>query len=171
MTVFVDGYNLIFAASTFMPGVNIRAIEASRAKLLNLLAKYKALRDDRVVVFFDGGAEAAHLPRRSFVLGMEVVFSESKSDADSEIKNAVSCHDTPRNIRVVTSDAEIRRIVERCGAQVTGSKEFLDELRELMAENEVPEDEPVEKYGGGSPDEDVNYWRKVFGEDPGKGKK
>lgn len=164
MTIFIDGYNLIFAAEKRLGGFDMRRTEAAREKLLGLLAKYNALRKDRIVVFFDGGPEAAHLPRRQWVHGMEAVFSEARSDADADIKNAVSHDDNPRDIRVVTSDAAIRKFVKRYGAQVTRAFDFLGEVQEAFRENEVPEDEPIEKYDGPSKDE-VDYWLGFFGED------
>ena len=165
MTIFVDGYNLIFAASHKMPGFDISNPEAARDKLLSLLAKFKSVRSDRIVVFFDGGAQAASLPRRQFVRGLDVLFSDVKSDADSDIKNAVSHDDQPLNIRVVTSDGAIRNFVKRYGAQVTDSADFLAEMEETLRESALPPDEPIEKYEGGGKDE-TDYWMRIFGEEP-----
>ncbi len=164
MTIFVDGYNLIFAASKMMDGFDIRDTETARDKLLELLARFKALRHDRIVVFFDGGPKAAHLPRRQFVRSMEVVFSEAREEADSDIKNAVSHDADPKNIRVITSDAAISRFVTRYKSRVTHSREFLREVEEALLESALPQDEPMEKYEGTSPEE-AEYWRDVFGEE------
>lgn len=164
MSLFIDGYNLIFAASKRMGGFDIADTEGAREKMLGMLAKYKTVRPNRILVFFDGGLESAHLPRRQFVRGIDVLFSEAKSDADSDIKNAVSHEDNPRDIRVVTSDVAIRKFVKRYGAQVTGSAEFLDEIADVLREMSLPQDEPIEKYEGASPEE-VEYWLTVFGED------
>lgn len=164
MTIFVDGYNLIFAAEKRGRGFDISRTEAARTKLIDWLAKYKALGKDRIVVFFDGGPEAAHLPRRQWGHNVEVIFSDPASDADADIKNAVSHDDNPHNIRVITSDVAVRNFVKRCGARVTESREFLDEMDEAFRDNELPQDEPIEKYGGMSKDE-RDYWLSVFGED------
>ena len=164
MTIFLDGYNVIFAASHRMGGFDSGDIEAARDKLLRMLAKFKAVRPDNIVVFFDGGQEAAHLPRRQFVRGIDVLFSGVDSDADSDIKNAVSHDDNPANIHVVTSDTGIRKFVKRYGAQVTYAHEFLDEMDEALTSSSVPKDEPIEKYEGSS-QEEVDFWMGVFGED------
>lgn len=163
MTIFVDGYNLIFAASKRMSGFDIVETQAAREKLLDLLGRYKATRSDRITVFFDGGRDAAHLPRRMFDKGMEVVFSDADSDADSDIKNAVSHDDQPAAIRVVTSDVAIQKFICRYGAQAVESREFLDELTAALDEHAMPQDEPVEKYEGGADEDDMNYWLGVFG--------
>lgn len=164
MTIFVDGYNLIFAASKRIGGFDISATEAARERLLDLLGKFKSVRSDRITVFFDGGPEAAHLPRRQFARGMEIIFSDAVSDADTDIKNAVSHNEQPRTIRVVSSDHAICDFVRRHGAQVTSSEDFLAEMNAALHESALPQDEPIEKYEGASPDE-VEYWLGVFGED------
>lgn len=163
MPIFVDGYNLIFAASRSLPGFDIQRTEAARDSLIDLLVKYKSLHADRIMVFFDGGPEAAHLPRRTMVKGLDVLFSEVGVDADEDIKNAVSHDDNPHGIRVVTSDNAIRAFVERCGASVVDSAEFLRSLQETLKEHDLPPDEPIEKYEGGSGGE-TDYWLKMFGE-------
>lgn len=163
MTLYIDGYNLIFAAaSRRMPGYDISRTEAARDTLLSLLNKYRSVRADHIMVFFDGGAEAAHLPRRQMQRGMDVLFSAVDSDADSDIKYAVSHDDQPRNIRVITSDAAIRNFVQRYGATVTESREFLDEVANVLRDSELPTDEPLEKYEGNATGE-TDYWMNVFG--------
>jgi len=164
VTTFVDGYNLIFAASKKMSGFDIRRTEAARESLLDLLGKFRAARPGRVVVFFDGGPGAAHLPRHQMVRGIDVAFSDIRSDADSDIKNAVSHADQPRNIRVVTSDAAIRNFVLRYGATVTESAAFLHEIEDVLRASSLPRDEPAEKYEG-TPDGDTEYWLKIFGKE------
>ena len=146
MTLFVDGYNVIFAASRKLPGFDMKQTEAAREALLALLAKFRSVRPGRVVVFFDGGPEAARLPRRQMARGMEIIFSEAQSDADSDNKAAVSREANPRAVVVVTSDAAIRRFVMRYGATVTEAAAFLDEVEAALKESSIPRDEPIEKY-------------------------
>ena len=172
MTTFVDGYNLIFAAAKKMSGFDMHGKDAApvrrtvsevaRDSLLDLLVKFRAARPGRIVVFFDGGLKAAHLPRHQMARGIDVAFSDAHSDADSEIKNAVSHADQPRNIRVVTSDAAIRNFVARYGATVTESRAFLQEIEDALKASSLPQDEPMEKYEG-TPDGDMDYWLKIFG--------
>jgi predicted RNA-binding protein with PIN domain len=171
VTLFVDGYNLIFAASRRMSGFDIHHTEAARDKLIDLFVKYRAARPERILIFFDGGPEAAHLPRRQMVRGLDVLFSDVKSDADTDIKNAVSHDDNPRGIRVISSDMAIRNFVHRYGTLVTESEEFLRELEETLRDSALPQDEPIEKYQGGGNDE-TDFWLKTFGmDDTAEGKK
>ena len=162
MRIFIDGYNLIFAASKRMGGFDISNTEAAREKLLGLLVKYRSIRADKFLVFFDGGQESAHLPRRQFMRGMDVLFSDPGSDADTDIKYAVSHDDNPRDIRVITSDRAIQTFVKRCGSQITESRDFLTEMDDALKDSALPTDEPIEKYEGGS-EEETDYWLRVFG--------
>lgn len=165
MIVFVDGYNLIFAASRRYPEFDPKRPESAREKLIELLSRHKGVSSDRIVIYFDGGPEAAHLPRRQMIRGLDIVFSEANSDADTDIKNAVSHDGNPSIIRVVTSDVAIQSFVKRYGAAVTDSDEYLDEIEETSDDDTPPKDEPIEKYEGGVGD-DKNFWMRIFGEDP-----
>ncbi len=164
MPLFVDGYNLIFAASKRMKGFDITETEAARDRLVELLARYRSIRNDRIEVFFDGGTEAAHLPKHAARRGINIRFSDAQSDADSDIKLAVTRHDNPHNVRVISSDMAIQRFVRRYGAEVTDSEAFLQEIADALEDKSVPQDEPIEKYEDVPPD-DIEYWLGVFGEE------
>jgi len=162
--IFVDGYNLIGAAARKLEGYSLAASEPSREKLLGLLARYKSLGSSRMLVFFDGGAESSHLPRRQFQRGLDVMYSDPKTTADDDIKHAVSHADLPHEIRVVTSDRAVQAFVKRFGAKVTESADFLDEIAQALDESALPSDEPIEKYEGTS-DGETDYWLRIFGGD------
>ena len=160
MPVIVDGYNLKCADGQ----LDIPNLETARERVIELLARYSASRGVEVIVVFDGGVEAAHLPRHRTIHGLEVIYSSPGSSADTEIKRMVSTLDNPHNSKVVTSDREIQKFARRFGAQVVSSRDFLREVREAMRQkDEIPSDEPIEKYGG-DPD-DADYWLDVFGEE------
>ena len=166
MRIFVDGYNLIGAATRRMSGFELDGSEESRDRLLKLIARFRSGRKDRITVFFDGGPEGAHLPRRQFARGLDVLFSDPGSDADSDIKTAVSHDPNPRDVRVVTSDRAIQAFVSGYGATVTEARVFLDEIQDALREKEQTNDEPIEKFEGPSSADEVNYWMRVFGEEP-----
>jgi len=160
--IFIDGYNLIGAAERKLEGYSLSKSEPSREKLLGLLARYKSVGSSRMLVFFDGGSEGSHLPRRQFQRGLDVMFSDPKSKADEDIKQAVAHADLPHEIRVVTSDRAVQAFVTRFGAKVTESGDFLDEIAQALDDSAVPSDEPIEKYEGTAGGE-TDYWLRVFG--------
>jgi len=163
MDIFVDGHNLMFFAERMDARYSVERGEPARDALLGLLSRYVAVKGDKMVCFFDGGRTGGHLPRQTFGRGLQIVYSDPKSDADTEIKQKVATHDRPAEARVITSDNAIRRFVEKFGARVTGSREFLTEVKEVLNEAAQPSDEPMEKYGE-APDPDEEYWLKVFGD-------
>jgi predicted RNA-binding protein with PIN domain len=165
---FVDAYNVIHAAmNRRMAGFEIISGETdpSRQALLGLLAKYRTVRSDKITVFFDGGVGAAHLPRHAIQTGIDIRFSDAGSDADTEIKHAVSQADSPTNIRVVTSDMAIVRFVKRFGAKVIDSSDFLRQVLDALQDSALPTDEPIEKYEGTASDAETEYWLGVFGDE------
>lgn len=167
MPLLVDGHNVIGRAAGFMDGFDLSRNEESRERLINLLAKYRMMKSDKIHLFFDGGYNAAHLPRRTMERGLDILYSEAGSDADSDIKNTVSHHENPRGIRVVTSDVAIQKFVKRYGAKVIDSYVFLREVQQTLESSSIPDDEPIEKYEGPSSDE-VDFWEGVFGEELGE---
>ncbi len=167
MPLFIDAYNLIHAAMRRLPGFEIKGgdTQSARDSLLDLLAKFRAVKPDRIVVFFDGGPDAQHLPRHALARGMEIQFSDADADADTDIKHAVSRSDAPRSIRVVSSDTAIQVFVKRYGAKVIDSGSFLREIADVLEDQSIPADEPIEKYEGAQSDDETEYWLGVFGEE------
>lgn len=164
MDVLVDGHNLIFVAAQRDGRYAVEQGERARDELLALLSRYQAVRGDRVVCFFDGGRRAEGLPRRSFGHGMQIQYSDPRSDADTEIKNYVAAHAEPAGLRVVTGDRAIQVFVQKYGAKVTSSRAFLAEMEDTLSDDTRPADEPIEKYE--TPDDaEMGYWLGVFGED------
>jgi predicted RNA-binding protein with PIN domain len=158
--LFVDGYNLYF--SGLRPGSKERSMEKARGVVLDALAVYRVVRSVPVIVFFDGGPAGKALPRVTQERGIEVHFSDPGLDADRDIMRAVAHWHQPSEIRVVTSDQEIRRHVTRIGAKVVSSQAFTKELPRLAKpEDGIPRDEPLEKYTAPANSE-VEYWMRVF---------
>ncbi len=137
-------------------------MEKARNIVLDALAVYRVAKNVPVVVFFDGGPAGKAMPRTTQERGIEVHFSDPGVDADKDIMYAVSHWHQPKELRVVTSDGEIRRFVERIGAKVVSSQDFAKELHRLAKPDDgIPRDEPLEKYTAPSGSE-VDYWLRVF---------
>ena len=157
MPIIVDGYNLACSHAY----LDHPRLESARQRVIDFLARYSASREVKVTVVFDGGIEAAYLPRHTNVQGVEVVYSPASSNADTEIKRMLSGFDNPHNWRVVSSDRDIQKFAKRFGADVVSSRDFLREVRDASQRgSDIPGDEPLEKYGGVSGD--VDYWVDVF---------
>ncbi len=164
MELVVDGHNLMFAASELDERYNVERGEAAREEVLALLARYQAAKGDRILCFFDGGRGGDGLPRYTFGHGLQIIYSDPRSDADTEIKNHVARHHSPAEVVVVTSDNAIQAFVRKLGVEAIPSQEFLRRVRGLLAESGHPDDEPPEKYEGADDDE-TDFWMRVFGLD------
>lgn len=164
MELLVDGHNLMFAASELDSNYNVERGEAAREQVLALLARYQAAKGDRIYCFFDGGRGGEGMPRLTFGHGLQIVYSDPKSDADTEIKKHVARHHAPDQVRVVTSDNAIRAFVVKFGVEAIPSRQFLREVRQLLGDARHSDDEPPEKFEGAS-DEEADFWMGVFGID------
>lgn len=123
--IVIDGYNLIYA----MPELSRLVeddLERARDGLVGKLAVYRARRNVRVTVVFDGRGAGALQTRPPG--GIEVVFSRAPQTADTKIKNMISLEKSPRSWTVVTSDNSIVRYARDYGAKTVASAEFAVKL-------------------------------------------
>lgn len=164
MKIVVDGHNLMFAAARLDRRFAVERGEPAREEVLALLSRYQAVKGDKILCFFDGGRAGKHLPRDAFGHGLQIRYSDPDSDADTDIKRHVASSGEPETIRVITSDNAIRAFVQGCGASVTESRAFLEEVRSALTEDTIPADEPIEKYEEPDQDEE-DFWMGVFGGD------
>lgn len=164
MTVLVDGYNLYFTGLN--AGGRGKDMQRVRQRVVEALDTYRGNRSIRIVIFFDGGAAGSHMPRTQHERAMEIRFSDPGRKADADIMQAVSRAPEPAEVRVVTSDLEIKRFVERLGAMVISSEDFAEELmRVFRKEAAATRGEPPEKYDRPVGKDEVDYWLRIFGQD------
>lgn len=153
----VDGHNLIGAAGRL--GLAL-AQPDKEVRLLRLLVAYRGRRRsrERMLVVFDGDyGRLAAGPRRYTHAGIEVVWAVGES-ADALILRRVQAGPRPREIEVVTADAELRRRAAAWGAASTPSREFADRMHELLGAGAGE----AEKPGASSPEE-IAEWLERFG--------
>ena len=156
-SIIVDGYNVIYADDALRKTAG-GDIEASREKLLNMLAGYLANKNLRITVVFDG--RGGLTDAETVIPGkLQVVYSPRHQTADDLIVAMISDSENPRAHIVVTSDrAHIRPAVSEIGCAVIESKDFLERIRGRVPEGKEREEE--EKPRGGS--DDMDYWLKRF---------
>ena len=160
--IIIDGYNLLFACPSVFdqitpPWPGKKNMEAARYEMLTLLARYQPLAKKEITVVFDGRSRVLNrLPSRA---RLKILFAKS---ADAEIVRLVDESQNPKALRVITSDAELRKKVKSLGAQVSSARPFLEEVdKALSREMRKGQKEPPEKFHGPNSFE-VNYWLKVF---------
>ncbi len=171
MRVIIDGYNLAHATD-WLDLKGRPAPKGMRVMLMRLLVDYAERSDDRITVVFDGlpadGRQVAELGARA---GIEVVFSGTESDADTQIAKMLEFSTGARDALVVSSDREVRAAAARFHAKSCSSDEFMNHVRQALAEPAPKaEAEPDIKYTG-VPDSDINVWMRIFGFDKDEEKK
>ena len=90
-------------------------------QLVDELARFAASKDEPVSVVFDGREHPLDAPP-----GVEVLFASTRgrNAADHDIAALVTADADPRELTVVTSDADLVDRVERVGARTLGAGGF-----------------------------------------------
>src|SRR5574342_870162 len=104
MLIIIDGYNLIFTVPELERHVKKNNIETVRDHVISLLSKYKEKKRCEVILVFDGNYTESALPKKQTHAGIDVIYSKSGINADTEIKNITSLCQNPRDVSNVTND-------------------------------------------------------------------
>lgn len=122
MEIIIDGYNLI-GRDGGMRG----ALEHKRNGLIQQLAIFRERKNLEVTVVFDGWQSGLAKEVEEKRGGVKVIFSRLGEKADSVIMRLARRQGS--GCVVVTSDREIRAVVEKFGAACVTSGEFTEVLR------------------------------------------
>jgi predicted RNA-binding protein with PIN domain len=121
----IDGYNLLYKAYPSGPPGEVETQE-----IIESLRKYKRMKSHSITIILDSYERGMPTERKEQQKGIGVVYTRLGEKADQKIERQVdrwggSCI-------VVTSDQELARSVEKKGAAVISSEEFIERLK--MAE-------------------------------------
>ena len=121
----IDGYNLMHASglgrSSYGPG----DLERCRNRLLKQLENSldESAAADTIVVF-DGKSTSASEAAGNTPSRVNVRFSPTDSDADTEIESLLRTHSSPRQILVISSDHRLHKAARSRRAQCMDSEDF-----------------------------------------------
>ena len=118
----VDGYNVIKSGP--LGDLPLRQARERFFSFLETSRPHGSVRN-RLIVVFDGSSEVFGFKDQT---SFEVVFTSGES-ADEKIKSLVGDLPDTRSVIVVTDDRDLSYSVRRCGAQVMGTKDFLNKPR------------------------------------------
>jgi len=118
MLYLIDGHNLIAQ----MPELSL-ADPNDEAQLVWRLRQFAARKRCRITVVFDHGVPGGW-SRELSTGAVQVVFAGSHTNADRVILERIRETKTPGNLRVVSSDSEVRRAAEARRAGVIPAQEF-----------------------------------------------
>lgn len=154
MPVLIDGHNLIGQ----IPGMSL-ADEDDEGQLVMLLRRYStAKRGRKVLVVFDRGVYGHRQTLDGY--GISCHFARSPHDADTHLIKQLRSLKRPRDWTLVSSDRQIVRVAEECGARVISSQEF---ARQLLAPTPTrPAARPDEKYDVRLSEAEIEEWLELF---------
>ena len=124
MDIIIDGYNLIGAERGLQGG-----LEHKRNWLIQQVAAYRKLKENSIVIVFDGWQAGSAKETEVSRDGVRVIYSRLGEKADAVViriarQKASGCV-------VVTSDREITNAVERFGAVAISAGQFNQILRSV----------------------------------------
>jgi uncharacterized protein len=152
MPYLIDGHNLIAQ----MPGVSLSDPD-DEVQLVLRLRQFAARKRQKITVVFDHGIPGGW--SRDLSTGpVKVVFAGSHTDADRVILERIREAKTPTDIKLVSSDGEIRRAAEARRVQVIASQDFAVTLHK-PSPGEPPRD-PRENIQLSK--DEVKEWMQVF---------
>ena len=158
----IDGHNLIAQ----MPGMTL-ADPDDEVQLVLRLRQFAARKKQKITVVFDHGVPGGW--SRDLSTGpVKVVFAGSHSNADRVILERIREAKTPTDIKLVSSDGEIRRMAQAHRVEVIPSQEFVLTLfkpppegrdaREAKPQSDKREDVRLSK-------DEVKEWMRLFKND------
>ena len=152
MPYLIDGHNLIAQ----MPGVSLSDPD-DEVQLVLRLRQFAARKRQKITVVFDHGIPGGW--SRDLSTGpVKVVFAGSHTNADRVIVERIREAKTPTDIKLVSSDGEIRRAAEARRVQVITSQDFAATLQKPPP-SEPPRDarENIQLNK-----DEVKEWMRVF---------
>jgi predicted RNA-binding protein with PIN domain len=123
MHLIIDGYNLIGSEKGLRGN-----LEQRRKDLIEKLREYQDRKGCPITVVFDGWRSGWIYQTEERVGDLTVIFSRLGEKADAVIKRIA--HELGSACVVITSDGELRRLVEACGATALSSRQFALKVRE-----------------------------------------
>lgn len=159
MILAVDGFNLIYKfpdlEELMVRGQLESAMQGLVALLVRMRKKYPSY---EVHIFFDGRRSRGDETFRDFINGIHCYYSIDES-ADYLIREFVESKMGRMQIRVVSSDKQVRQAAKGHGCEVQSSEEFREWYAKITA---VLKSEEPEKPTGGLSEKEVSDWMKVF---------
>jgi len=165
MPLIVDGYNVLFAIGRYGRGKAIgEVLDEARQRLLAELVRHCQHTGEAATVVFDSRKATGGASRQDTLPGVRILYSHPPRTADDDILRLVEQSTAPRQLRVVTSDRELRGACARHGAEVVGARTFYRQLAALARDADADRREHLLKRQ--PPDDDeLRYWLDVFGDD------
>lgn len=119
----VDGYNIIFAWSS-LKGLAEENMDSAKAKLLDTLSNYSALKKIEIIVVFDAYKVKGRRESVEDYANLKVVYTGEAQTADSYIEKFAYAKQDQFHVTVATSDGLQQMIVRGAGCDLISAREL-----------------------------------------------
>ncbi len=164
----LDGYNVMHAAGLGNFRSQQGALQNARSALLGLIADSLTDRErTRTHVVFDAMNAPTGVARTYQVHALKVEFAAPGHDADTVIEDLIRDHNSPRQVRIVSSDHRIQKAAKRRRCRFVDSEVWLNELhkrrerRNSRSKGPLTAEEAV-KFGGKLSADELSRWVSEF---------
>ena len=123
----IDAHNVIFAHPR-LSARQRRNPAAAREELVRLLERHQDASGIRVVVVFDGGAQAKASTGLSGPAGVQVFYPQSGQTADAIIERLVLKYAATHRMTVATNDNLIRTAAVAAGASTIDAEGLFEQI-------------------------------------------
>ena len=155
LTYIIDANNVIHRHPELREHAR-KDIEGAGERFIALVSGFSGKGRKKVVLVFDGTRGR----RVSGTQPVQVIVPESGENADLTIKKLVDKSKNPRNIVVVSSDAEVTRYGKLNGCRIMSAEEFITMIS--RRENSPGDEKPSSVSGT-----EKENWLRLFGEKRG----
>lgn len=142
----VDGYNVIHGSDELKRLSEIQ-LEEARVKLIDDLNGYSGFKGWETILVFDAYQQQSLEKREEMVGRIKVVFTEKNKTADSYIEKLVYSLPNSYNVRVVTSDYTLQRMVMGSGAERVPTRELIEDMVITLKKFRIDNKKGEEKQG------------------------
>jgi len=130
--VIIDGYNLIFGSEK-LKKLAEDSLSLARERLIDELKSYQGMKDNEVVLVFDGYRVQGNIGEKGDDGRLHLVYTKENETGDMYIEKLANDIGKSFGVRVVTNDSLIRLSALRSGVLRMSVAEFLNELEEVRA--------------------------------------
>lgn len=133
----VDGYNIIYAWDE-LAEIAKESLEASRAKLMDILSNYQPIYKSKIMLVFDAYRVEGGIESVEDYHNIQVVFTKEAQTADHFIEKFARINKEKFQITVATSDGLEQIIIRGAGARLLSARELRESI--YLAEDELREE-------------------------------
>lgn len=125
MQLIIDGYNLLHVDRPLIQ-FNSAQLQRERDRLVDQLSAYGNLKQQEIIVVFDGWQGGWYTEKKEMKKGVEIIFSKLGEKADEVIKRLI--REKGSGAIVITSDHDISRYAARMAVAVIPADQFVKKM-------------------------------------------